>query len=198
MQFVGHTEDGYGLSWNPKQEGVLASASNDKTVRVWNIKDGFSKASALKYPSERTLTHHSAAVNDFEFHPRDPNILASVSDDRTLQIIDLRDKTPAMRIQAHAQSVNCLNWHPDASYNHVILTGSADQSIGLWDPRRGQKGKLHSFETHKDEVIRVEWNPHCNSMFASASYDRRVCIWDISKIGSEQELQDSADAPPEM
>jgi histone-binding protein RBBP4 len=198
MQLVGHTQEGYGLSWNPKQEGILASASNDKTVRLWNIKDGFSKKNANNHPSERTLTHHTAPVNDVEFHPRDPNILASVSDDRTLQIIDLRGNKPAMKIQAHADSVNCLNWHPDASFNHVILTGSSDNSIGLWDPRRGQKGKLHSFESHNDDVIRVEWNPHCISMFASASYDRRVCIWDVSKIGGEQEQQDSEDAPPEM
>jgi hypothetical protein len=74
MQFVGHTEDGYGLSWNPKQERVLSPSA---TIRWfwWNIKDGFSKANALKYPSERTLTHRSAAVNDVEFHPRDSNVL---------------------------------------------------------------------------------------------------------------------------
>lgn len=198
MQLVGHTKEGYGLSWNPKKEGTLASASNDKTVRVWNIKDGFTKANADKYPCERTLEHHTATVNDVEFHPTDPNMLASVSDDRTLQIIDLRANKPAIKIPAHSDSVNCLQWHPKASYNHAILTGSADNSIGLWDPRRGVKGKLHSFESHKSEVVRVEWNPHCDSMFASASYDRRVCIWDVSKIGTEQEQQDSEDAPPEM
>jgi histone-binding protein RBBP4 len=198
MQLVGHTQEGYGLSWNPKQEGTLASASNDKTVRIWNIRDGFTKRNANNYPSERTLKHHSAPVNDVDFHPKDPNILASVSDDRTLQIVDLREKKPPMKLEAHTDAVNCVAWHYDSSYHHVILTGSADNSIGLWDYRRGQKGKLHSFETHKDAVIKVEWNPHCPSMFASASYDRHICIWDLSRIGAEQELQDSADAPPEL
>lgn len=31
----GHTEEGFGLSWNPHEAGKLATGSNDKTVKLW-------------------------------------------------------------------------------------------------------------------------------------------------------------------
>jgi histone-binding protein RBBP4 len=31
----GHTKEGYGLSWNKKQEGILATGAEDATVRMW-------------------------------------------------------------------------------------------------------------------------------------------------------------------
>ena len=37
VRLCGHTEEGYGLCWNPLQEGVLVSASNDGNICMWNV-----------------------------------------------------------------------------------------------------------------------------------------------------------------
>ena len=34
-ELVGHTMEGFGFSWNPHEEGKLATGSEDKTVRLW-------------------------------------------------------------------------------------------------------------------------------------------------------------------
>jgi histone-binding protein RBBP4 len=58
--------------------------------------------------------------------------------------------------------------------------------------------KLHTFESHTDEVLHLSWSPHNATIFASASSDRRINIWDLSMIGVEQTPDDQEDGPPEL
>jgi histone-binding protein RBBP4 len=67
----------------------------------------------------------------------------------------------------------------------------------LWD-LRNLKIKLHTLEQHTGEIVQVEWSPHDETILASAAGDRRVNIWDLSRIGSEQTAEDAEDGPPEL
>lgn len=69
--------------------------------------------------------------------------------------------------------------------------------LALWD-LRNLKTSLHAFEGHRDEVFQVSWAPFNESVFASCGADRRVNLWDISKIGEEQSPEDAEDGPPEL
>lgn len=44
----------------------------------------------------------------------------------------------------------------------------------------------------------MEWAPFNESILASCSADRRVGIWDLSRIGMEQTPEDAEDGPPEL
>ena len=56
---------------------------------------------------------------------------------------------------------------------------------------RNLKLKLHSFESHKDEIFQVQWSPHNETILASSGTDRRLHVWDLSKIGEEQTAEDA-------
>jgi len=71
------------------------------------------------------------------------------------------------------------------------------QTAILHDLRSPGK-KLHVFESHTDEVLHLSWSPHNPTIFASASSDRRINIWDLSQIGVEQTPDDQEDGPPEL
>jgi len=60
------------------------------------------------------------------------------------------------------------------------------------------KSKLHTFIHHQDEVLGLAWSPMNETIFASSSSDRRVMLWDVSKIGLEQNPEDIEDGPPEL
>jgi histone-binding protein RBBP4 len=79
---------------------------------------------------------------------------------------------------------------------------------------------LHSFEQHTEEVFQVQWSPFNETILGSCSVDRRLNIWDVSRIGEEQvpflsfysylisfahansvvcqSAQDAEDGPPEL
>ena len=58
--------------------------------------------------------------------------------------------------------------------------------------------RLQTFTGHTDQVYNVEWAPFNESILASCSADRRVAIWDLSRIGMEQTVEDAEDGPPEL
>lgn len=209
----GHEAEGYGLGWNPNEEGILATGAEDSTVRLWyaidsvasflfltvdrDLKKDFSQSSKEISPTS-TWSKHTAAVNDVHFHPLHKFWIGAASDDLSFSIIDTRqpvDKAAISHTEAHTDAVNAIAFHP--GFEPILATGSADKSIGLWDLRNLKK-KLHSLDIHKDSVVGLEWHPHEKSILASSSYDRRVCVWDLTRIGEEQTPEDAEEGPPEL
>ena len=47
-------------------------------------------------------------------------------------------------------------------------------------------------------LIQVQWSPHNETILASSGTDRRLHVWDLSKIGEEQSAEDAEDGPPEL
>lgn len=197
----GHQDEGFALEWNPHTEGQLLSGSNDNTVKVWDLQRDFSLDNRTVRPA-KTYTHHSASVNDVQFHPTfGANLFGSVSDDLTMQLVDMRTPNntsrPAIEIKnAHADAINSLAFHP--TLDKLLATGSADKTIGIFDLRFPEHGKIHSLEGHKDVIMKVDWHPHDSAILASSGEDRRVIFWDLSRAGMEQTPEDAEDGPPEM
>ncbi|WPB06510.1 uncharacterized protein RHO25_011167 [Cercospora beticola] len=196
----GHTGEGFAVEWSPFTEGELISGSEDKTVRLWNLARDFSRDNTTITPG-RTFTHHSAVVNDVQYHPmHGKNLWGSVSDDLTMCLMDNRSKSdskPAIQfLNAHTDAINTLSFHP--KHDKLFATGSADKTIGIFDLRFPEHGKIHSLEGHKDVITKVDWHPWDSGILASSSDDRRIIFWDLSKGGAEQTPDDAEDGPPEM
>jgi histone-binding protein RBBP4 len=197
---TGHTGEGFALEWNPFTEGQLLSGGEDKIVNLWDLPRDFSLDTKTVRPA-RQFTHHSATVNDVQWHPAyGKNFYGSVSDDLTIQFMDLRTKSdskPAIIFKnAHTDAINTLAFHP--TMDKLLATGSADKTIGLFDLRFPNHGKLHSLEGHTDAITKVDWHPSEDAILGSSSNDRRTIFWDISRAGCEQSPEDAEDGPPEM
>ncbi|KAJ4411490.1 Histone acetyltransferase type B subunit 2 [Didymella pomorum] len=194
---VGHELEGFALSWSPFYEGHLATGGEDVTVKTWDIKSGFSKTNKTISPA-KTYTHHTATVNDIQYHPIHAHLIGSASDDKTWQVIDTRMETTKKalwRSVAHADAVNSIAFHPE--FDSLLATGSADRTIGIWDLRNFEK-PLHSLQSHKEAVMSLQWHPQDAAILASSGNDRRILIWDTSKIGDEQTEEEAEDGPPEL
>ena len=198
IELIGHDREGFGLSWNPHIAGHLATGSEDKTVRLWDITQASKTNRALH--ANRTYTHHSSIVNDVQHHPLHASLIGTVSDDLTFQVIDTRssDTTKgaiSSRADQHRDAINALAFNPASET--VVATGSADKTIGIWD-LRNLRHKLHALEGHTESVTSLAWHPFEEAILGSASYDRRIMFWDLSKVGEEQAPEDSEDGPPEL
>ncbi|KAI5296008.1 Histone acetyltransferase type B subunit 2 [Ascosphaera acerosa] len=198
LELVGHTKEGFGISWSPHLQGHLATGAEDATVRLWDLTT-YSKGSKVLRPS-RTYTHHSAIVNDVQHHPLHRSLIGTASDDLTFQIIDTRtaDTTraaAALGEDQHRDAINALAFNP--AEETLVATGSADKTVALFD-LRNLSTKLHVLEGHTDSVTSLAWHPFEDSVLASSGDDRKIMFWDLSRSGEEQSAEDAQDGPPEL
>ncbi|KAG7221797.1 hypothetical protein INR49_017063 [Caranx melampygus] len=175
LRLKGHQKEGYGLSWNPNLSGNLLSASDDHTICLWDIGSGPKEGKVVD--AKTIFTGHTAVVEDVSWHLLHESLFGSVADDQKLMIHS---------VDAHTAEVNCLSFNPYSEF--ILATGSADKTVALWD-LRNLKLKLHSFESHKDEIFQyfnvncpvhqVQWSPHNETILASSGTDRRLNVWDL-------------------
>jgi len=104
----------------------IATASNDGTARVWDVKSGTVSAD---------LRGHSGGVLGAEFSP-DGNRLLTASDDETALVWDVREGT---KVAHHSDWVLEATYSDDASR---IATVAADGSARLWTPGGRKRGEI--------------------------------------------------------
>lgn len=188
----GHTAEGYGLCWNPHEEGILLSGSDDHKICTWDIREA-----GIDVNASQIYSGHTDVVEDVAWHVHYANLFGSCGDDSAVMLWDPRDsgKPKHTVANAHESEVNCLSFNPFSEF--LMATGGADKLVNLWDLRNLNQ-KLHSFEGHNEGVYQVSWAPFNETILASSSSDRRVHIYDLSRIGDEQSPEDAEDGPPEL
>lgn len=190
---LGHSAEGYGLSWNPHIAGHLYSGSDDSKICHWDVREA-----GIEINPIRTWQGHDSVVEDVDCHKHHPHLFGSVGDDSKLLIWDSRNSSnsPAHEaLQAHNGDINCLSFNPFSEF--LLATGGSDKVVNLWDIRN-LSTKVHSFEGHNAGVYQVNWAPFNETILGSSSADRRLHIWDLSRIGEEQVPEDAEDGPPEL
>nr|ACD37566.1 beta prime coatomer protein complex subunit [Philodina roseola] len=119
--FEGHIHYVMQIVINPKDNNTFASASLDRTVKVWQL--GSSQANF-------TLEGHEKGVNCIDYYPGgDKPYLASGGDDRLVKIWDYQNKTCVQTLDGHSQNVGCIGFHPELP---IIISGSEDGTVKLW------------------------------------------------------------------
>ncbi|KRX86937.1 Coatomer subunit beta', partial [Trichinella pseudospiralis] len=119
--FEGHTHYVMQVLFNPKDNNTFASASLDRTVKIWQL--------GSSHPNF-TLEGHEKGVNCIDYyHGGDRPYLISGADDRLVKIWDYQNKTCVATLEGHVQNVSCVCFHPDLP---VIITGSEDNTVRIW------------------------------------------------------------------
>lgn len=119
--FEGHTHYVMQIVFNPKDNNSFASASLDRTVKVWQLGSG---------TPNFTLEGHEKGVNCVDYYSGgDKPYLVSGADDRLVKIWDYQNKTCVQTLEGHAQNISCVGYHPELP---IIMTGSEDGTVRIW------------------------------------------------------------------
>ncbi len=129
-----HTDWMYAVAFSPSQSGAtlddlpetwLASASGDRTIKLWNLQSS---------ECFRTLTGHTGWVYAMTIHP-DGHLIASASHDGTARIWDVQTGE-CLQVLTHEAPLWSMALHPNG---HLLACSGEDEKITLWDVESGTR-----------------------------------------------------------
>jgi len=152
-------------------EKTLATASQDRTVRIWNF--DFDDHAFLK-EAKLTLTGHTDWVWDVTFSPTGLT-LASASSDSTVRLWDPNSGETLHVLRRHTSTVWRVEFSPDGK---TLASASWDGTVKLWDVSTGEE--LAILRGYEGPVYGVAFSPD-GKLLASGSADGTVIVWDVAQ-----------------
>jgi WD40 repeat protein len=143
---------------------TIASASEDRTLRLWNVKTGESLS---------ILHGHTSMVSSVAFSP-DGQTVASGSADLTIRLWNINTSQCFKILYGHNHQVRSVAFSPDGQ---TIASASDDQTVRLWEVKTGQVLKV--FQGHTSQVWTVAFHPN-GQILASGSHDQTVKLWELN------------------
>ncbi|TSK19964.1 Coronin-2B [Bagarius yarrelli] len=129
----GHQGNVLDIKWNPFHENIIASCSEDSSVRIWEIPDGGLRRNMTEAVLE--LYGHSRRVGLIEWHPTSNGILFSAGYDYKILIWNLEIGEPVKMIDCHTDVILCMSFNTDGS---LLTTSCKDKKLRVIEPRSGQ------------------------------------------------------------
>ncbi|CAH0049239.1 unnamed protein product [Clonostachys solani] len=178
--FRGHTATVLDTDWNPFNDRIIASASEDGKVFLWEVPQNFTLYTDAEEVPHVSPVHklggHTRKVGQVLFNPAAENILASASGDFTIKLWDVGTGQNALTLK-HSDIVQSLSWDASGS---MLVTTSRDKKIRVWDVR--QERPVHEAPGHAGaKNSRAVWMGEHNR-FATTGFsrmsERQIALWE--------------------
>jgi eukaryotic-like serine/threonine-protein kinase len=163
VRYHGHADRVLSVAWSPDGAHIV-SASDDKTVQVWEAVTG---------DHLFTYTGHADRVNAVAWSP-DGKLIASASSDSTVQVWEADTGIYLLTCIGHRDRVLSVAWSPDGK---LIASAGDDQTVHVWEAATGHH--LFTYRNHSDWVRALAWSPD-GKRIASAGDDQTVHVWEAT------------------
>lgn len=191
----GHAAAVLDTAWNPFNDNILATGSDDTYIKIWSIPDG-GLTESLKEPLQ-VLSGHSKPVSLLQWNPVASNVLASVGKEPSVRIWDVEKGTANVVLTGFEGLVQDISWN----HNGTLLSTSDKSKVArIYDARTGEV--VHEWRPHSggkpSKVVFLGESNRILTVGFTAQAKREFKIWDLSvdteKPLTTHELDQSAGA----
>jgi len=167
-----HIDSVLALAANRQHRNLLASASADRTVKLWDLNNT---------TCAKSYSHHTDKVCSLDWHPKESTILLSGSYDRTVVAADMRAPDAKARWGVDTD-VEGVRWDPhDPNYFYVSTDGGM---VYRYDVRNvpaspAESKPVWSLQAHDSSVSSFDINGTIPGFLVTGSTDREVKLWNV-------------------
>ncbi|KAH7061073.1 actin-binding protein-like protein [Macrophomina phaseolina] len=179
--FRGHTGPVLDTDWNPFNDNVIASGSDDGKVFIWQVPENFSLHSDAEEPQDvapaARLAGHTRKVGHVIWNPSAENVLASSSGDYLVKFWDVEHGQTKLTLK-HPDMVQSLSFSANGS---LLVTTCRDKKLRIWDVRSEKpvhEGLGHGGAKNSRAVWMGEHDRIATTGFSKMS-DRQLGLWDM-------------------
>ncbi|NER94400.1 MAG: hypothetical protein F6J86_11250 [Symploca sp. SIO1B1] len=163
LSCTGHLSWVHSVAFSPEGK-ILASGSNDQTVRLWDVNTG---------QCLQTFRGHTGGISSVAFSPKG-NILASGSNDQTVRLWDVNTGQCLKVLSGHSNHLLSVIFSPDGQ---TLISSSEDKTVRFWQVATGEC--LQIIETHINWILSMALSPDGKTL-ATGSDRQAVKFWDIT------------------
>ena len=171
---IKHPKTVYGAVFSPLQDGLIATACHDGSVRIFNLNGDDTPIMILQ--------GHSGRSFNIAWHPILKDVLASSSDDSTICVWNYRLSTsPTVVLRGHTSNTRAVVWNSEVPW--LLLSGAWDSTIRMWDVRSGNC--LYTATEHHADIYGLATHPRRPFMYVSCSRDTSLRLWSVEDFVSK-------------
>lgn len=176
------------IKWNPFDDNVIASASEDAMIKIWQIPDDGLTENLNDWSVE--LVGHSKKVCYIEWHPTAENILLSAGADHQCIVWNVETQSVVSEISdVHRDTIYSISWNHDGS---TFATTCKDRMIRIIDARSGAvitEGEGH-MGTKASKIVFLGRNNRLFSTGFSKHSERQYAVWDAGNLSKALYMED--------
>lgn len=183
--FVGHSAAVLDFEFNPFHDFIIASGSEDMSIKVWGIPEG-GLTSNIKDPLVDLSNAHNKKVSLLRFHPTASNVLASVGGDSAVKIWDIEKGTEMGRLDdAHDQLIHDIVWDYKGD---MYATSCKDKHVRIVDARSSKVATLIDTAHEGAKSTKLTYTGSFDKLISigfTRQSQRQFKIWDPRNTSSE-------------
>lgn len=169
---VGHTHAVATVAWSRLDSNFIASGSQDRTIKIWNVPSVLDTDSPIKMTVQFTEKAHDKDINSITISPND-KLLATGSQDKTARIWLVADGSSVGTLRGHMKGIWCVRFSP---VDQCVATSSADSTIKIW--ALSDLTCVKTFEGHTSSVLKFSFMTRGMQLVSSGS-EGLIKLWTI-------------------